>query len=149
MNILALDLGTVMGWAVLTPSGSIESGVFDFRPKRHQSENVRFFTFQKNLKRLYEEHAFSAVYYEAVQRHSATYAAQVYGGFLATLHVWCQQNELPCQGIPVGTIKRHATGKGNANKLDMVNAMEKRGHKVKDDNEADALALLYCVMEGK
>jgi hypothetical protein len=49
--------------------------------------------------------------------------------------------------VPVGTIKRHATGKGNANKGLMIAAMRARGHSPADDNEADALALLYWAIE--
>ena len=36
---------------------------------------------------------------------------------------------------------------GNASKIAMVAAMEGRGHKPHDDNEADALALLYWRLE--
>jgi Holliday junction resolvasome RuvABC endonuclease subunit len=43
----------------------------------------------------------------------------------------------------VGTIKRHATGKGNAGKGEVLAAMRQRGHAPADDNEADALAILY------
>ncbi len=50
-------------------------------------------------------------------------------------------------GVPVGTIKLHATGKGNANKDAMVAAMQAKGHPVTDDNEADALAILHWAME--
>jgi Holliday junction resolvasome RuvABC endonuclease subunit len=45
--------------------------------------------------------------------------------------------------VPVGTIKKHATGKGNAGKHDVIAAMRAMGHPVADDNEADALALLH------
>lgn len=56
--------------------------------------------------------------------------------------------------MPVATIKRHAdkftqsaqqldcTGKGNAPKEDVIRAMRAQGFLPKDDNEADALALL-------
>ena len=48
--------------------------------------------------------------------------------------------------MPVGTIKKHATGKGNADKAAMVAAMHALGHAPADDNEADALALLYWAL---
>ena len=51
------------------------------------------------------------------------------------------------QGVPVGTIKKHATGKGNAGKGDVIAAMRAKGHPVTDDNEADALALLHWAIE--
>ena len=40
----------------------------------------------------------------------------------------------PNRGVPVGTIKRHVTGKGNA---------------PVDDNEADAIALLLWALEAR
>jgi Holliday junction resolvasome RuvABC endonuclease subunit len=52
---------------------------------------------------------------------------------------------VPYQGIPVATIKRSATGRGNAGKADVIRAMRCLGFNPGDDNEADALALLRCV----
>ena len=49
----------------------------------------------------------------------------------------------PYQGVPVGTIKRHITGKGNASKDQVLAAVRGLGHSPVDDNEADALALLH------
>ena len=46
----------------------------------------------------------------------------------------------------MGTIKRHATGKGNAGKAEVIAAMKALGHPVTDDNEADALALLHWAL---
>ena len=59
-----------------------------------------------------------------------------------TLSAWCEHHGIPYEGVPVGTIKRFATGKGNADKAAMVAAMKARGFNPADDNEADALALL-------
>ena len=89
----------------------------------------------------------NAVYFEEVRRHASTDAAHVYGGLMATLTAWCEQNNIPYQGVPVGTIKKHATGKGNADKAAMIEAMQALGHPVTDDNEADALALLYWAVK--
>ena len=44
--------------------------------------------------------------------------------------------------MPVGTIKRHVTGKGNADKDAVIAAVRALGFDPADDNEADALALL-------
>ncbi len=78
-----------------------------------------------------------------MRRHVSTDAAHAYGGFLATLTAWCEHHQIPYQGVPVGTIKKHATGKGNASKEEMVASARVRGHTPVDDNEADALALLH------
>ena len=45
--------------------------------------------------------------------------------------------------MPVGRIKKHATGKGNAGKGEVIASVTARGHAPSDDNEADALALLH------
>ena len=83
------------------------------------------------------------LHFEEVRRHVSTDAAHAYGGFLATLTAWCEHHQIPYQGVPVGTIKKHATGKGNAGKQDVIAAVRTRGHAPVDDNEADALALLH------
>jgi hypothetical protein len=88
-----------------------------------------------------------AVYYEAVRRHLGTDAGHVYGGLLATLTSWCEQHSLPYQGVPVGTWKRYACGKGNADKQAVIAAMRERGFEPVDDNEADAIAILLWALE--
>jgi crossover junction endodeoxyribonuclease RuvC len=51
-------------------------------------------------------------------------------------------NKIPYEGVPVGTIKRHITGKGNATKEEVIAAVRAKGFSPVDDNDADALALL-------
>ena len=87
------------------------------------------------------------LHFEEVRRHVSTDAAHAYGGFLATLTAWCEHHQIPYQGVPVGTIKKHATGKGNAGKEDVIASVTARGHAPVDDNEADALALLHWAIQ--
>ncbi len=89
------------------------------------------------------------VWFEEVRAHAGTIAAQVYGGFLATLTTWCEERAIPYEGVPVGTIKRFATGKGNASKADVIAAVRRLGFSPADDNEADALALLHWVIANR
>ena len=147
--ILALDLGTTAGWAVRAADGLITSGAVSFKPGRFDGGGMRYLRFANWLSET-EKLAgpFGVIHFEEVRRHAATDAAHVYGGLMATLTLWAETREIPYQGVPVGTIKRHATGKGNAPKQAIVEAMERRGHAPEGDNEADALALLYCVLEG-
>ena len=51
------------------------------------------------------------------------------------------------QGVPVGTIKRHITGRGNADKAAVIAAVRARGYSPSDDNEADAIAILLWAIE--
>ncbi|MFZ9585394.1 MAG: crossover junction endodeoxyribonuclease RuvC [Pseudohongiellaceae bacterium] len=143
-TILALDLGTTTGWALRTPDGAITSGTQSFRPQRFEGGGMRFLRFKRWLTEL-KAHAdgIDSLHFEEVRRHVSTDAAHAYGGFLATLTSWCEHHQIPYQGVPVGTIKKHATGKGNASKNEMITAMRRLGHVPTDDNEADALAILY------
>jgi hypothetical protein len=142
--ILTLDLGTTLGWALRGDSGHIFSGTVCFKPRRFEGGGMRYLRFKRWLE---ETHRVSggakAVYFEEVRRHLGVDAAHVYGGFLAHLTAWCEHHEIPYQGVPVGTIKQFATGKGNAPKEAMIQAMQALGHAPADDNEADALALLH------
>ena len=54
------------------------------------------------------------VVYEQVRRHTGVDASHAYGGWLAILTAWCEHHVIPYEGVPVGTIKRFATGRGNA-----------------------------------
>ncbi len=145
-TILALDLGTTTGWALRTPDGAITSGTQSFRPQRFEGGGMRFLRFKRWLTEL-KAHAdgIDSLHFEEVRRHVSTDAAHAYGGFLATLTSWCEHHQIPYQGVPVGTIKKHATGKGNASKDEMITAMRRLGHVPTDDNEADALAILHWV----
>ena len=70
-----------------------------------------------------------------------------YGGFLATHTASCEQNGIPYEGVPVGTIKRHITGKGSADKAAVIAAVRARGFNPADDNEADAIAILLWAID--
>jgi Holliday junction resolvasome RuvABC endonuclease subunit len=91
----------------------------------------------------------SQIAFEEVRAHAGTDAAHLYGGFLAHLSAWCEERAIAYQGVPVGTIKRYATGKGNADKAAMIAAMRARGFAPVDDNEADALALLLWATDAE
>ena len=90
-----------------------------------------------------------AVYLEEVCRHAGTSASQIYGGWLAILTAWCEHHSIPYQGVPVGTIKRHVTGRGNADKATVIAAVRDRGFAPADDNEVDAIALLLWAIESR
>ncbi|WP_085440286.1 hypothetical protein [Magnetofaba australis] len=146
-SVLALDLGGQTGWALRQPDGTITSGTVTFKPGRFEGGGMAWLRFKHWLD---EVAGFAAplerVYFEEVRRHIGTLACQVYGGFLAHLTAWSEANGVAYQGVPVGTIKKHATGKGNASKAQVIHAMKRLGHTPADDNEADALALLHWVI---
>ena len=146
--LLSLDLGTVTGWALSNAYGRITSGTAHFRPQRFEGGGMRYLRFERWLNETHEVSGeINAVYFEEVRRHLGVDAAHAYGGFLASLTAWCEEHAIPYEGVPVGTIKRYITGKGNAGKAKVIEAIQQRGHQPADDNEADALALLYWVID--
>jgi Holliday junction resolvasome RuvABC endonuclease subunit len=138
------------GWALVSPDKSITSGSESFRPGRFEGGGMRFLRFKRWLTEIKNSvDNLDAVYFEEVRRHAGVDAAHVYGGFMAHLTAWCEHHQIPYQGVPVGTIKRHATGKGNADKAAVLAAMRALGHAPADDNEADALALLRWALDNQ
>ncbi len=140
---LALDLGTTTGWAIRL-DGALQSGFVSYKTGRYEGGGMRFLKFRKWLQDMRQDTGFAVVYFEEVRAHKGVDAAHIYGGMLATLTAFCEENSIPYEGIPVGTIKKFMTGKGNAKKEHMIAAVNNRGICVTDDNEADAISLLLC-----
>ena len=149
-TILTLDLGTKTGWALKTSDGLITSGTAQFKNDRWQGGGMRYLKFKHWLEEmLITVDGIDAIYYEEVRRHLGVDAAHAYGGFMGHLTAWCEHHQVAYEGVPVGTIKRHATGKGNANKAAMILAVKNLGYDPTDDNEADALALLHWALDNR
>lgn len=148
MKALALDLGTKTGWALMDRDRLLTSGVKEFKSDRWQGGGLRFLHFRSWLDELKQRsNGIDRLFYEQVRRHAGTDASHLYGGWLAVLQVWCEENSIAYQGVPVGTIKRFAAGKGNADKVAMIAAIRERGFESADDNEADAIAILLWALE--
>ena len=146
--VLALDLGTTTGWAIRGYDGLITTGTAGFKPGRYDGGGMRYLRFTNWLTELDRlSGPISAIWYEEVRRHAGTDAAHVYGGLMASLTSWGELRGIPYEGVPVGTIKRHATGQGNAPKQAMIEAARARGYRPADDNEADAIAILHWALE--
>lgn len=144
-KILALDLATTTGWA-FSYNGVITSGTISFKSGRYEGGGMRYLRFRNWIAAFLEEQKPDVVYFEEVRRHMSTDAAHVHGGLLAQLTAECEARtpKVPYQSIPVGTIKKTATGKGNATKDMMIaSAKAKWPHQnIEDDNQADALWIL-------
>lgn len=140
---LALDTATDTGWAIRQGS-VIHSGVQNFQhDAKRESPGMRFLRFSAWLRRMIEDYKVTEVIYE--QPHQRGGAASTVGIGLVT-HLMSVCADLNVEHIAVHsmTLKKHATGKGNAKKPEMIQAaIEKVGRPVKDDNEADAIHLLF------
>ena len=156
--LLSLDLGTATGWALSNKHGRIMSGTAHFRHRRFEGGGMRYLRFERWLNETRDVSGeINAVYFKeragmscrghGVNPRSRRHAAHAYDGFLASLTAWCEEHSIPYEGIPVGTIKKFITGKGNAGKQAVIAAVKTLGHLPEDEFEADALALLHFARE--
>lgn len=141
-TILAIDLGTSCGFCVGTEDNHI-SGSWNLKGGRYEGGGMRFVHFRKSLNDIRGAFAVDQVFFEEVRRHQGVDAAHVYGGLLAVLQEWCETNGIPYSGLPVGEIKKHWTGSGNAGKDAMAMVCEDRGYQPKNSDEADAIAIFH------
>lgn len=146
MNILALDLGTKTGYCAGS-KGVHASGVWDLKPSRFDGAGMRLIKLIASLNEIHHAIKIERVYFEEVRRHMGVDAAHWFGAFWGQITKWCEENDIPYEGVPVGSIKKFFTGKGNASKDMMIDEAERRGYPTDDDNEADAIALFLMKVE--
>lgn len=157
-RILALDCATATGWAVQF-DGAMESGVQRFDLKRGESPGMRFIRFRQWLNELMERTRPELVVYERPERFRSGAAVDVCVGMTTRVQEIAAQRGV--EYCPVGptTVKKHATGNGNADKDAMiVAAAEWMGQHIEDwlaalkepgrDNEADAICILAWALAG-
>ena len=144
MNILAIDPGTKCGYAVSTNDKITASGTWNLKGGRYEGGGMRFVRLRKYIDEVHKAVTLERVVFEEVRRHMGTDAAHIYGGIVAVITAFCEEETIPYEGIPVGTIKKFATGKGNSNKEVMMEAARKKWPDLPlvDDNHADALWIL-------
>lgn len=144
MALLALDLGSHCGFAVFK-NGEIISGTKKLRIDKKKFGG-RFLEFRNWLLQMIAMHDIRKVYFERVFGHVGTEAAHCYGGFLCTLAAVCLEKNITCTGFTVQAIKKFMTGKGNANKEEMIAAAKARGFNPQTDDEADAIAIMLLAL---
>lgn len=146
VNILALDLGTKLGWAVRARDGAVWHGTEVFTPRKSWTPGQRWLRARSFVTDLVVRHQVHAIAYEDVKRHAGTDAAHAYGAFLCLVQMVADSHRAALMPVGVGTIKKHWTGKGNADKAAMEAQARARGFRPESDNDADALAILHWAM---
>lgn len=140
--ILGIDLGSNCGftYALHRPGEVVNAklirpeymGQLDLSAGSYDSGAIRFVRMRYFLEAIkpdlvvYEDVKFSPpavskVNVGAVLARTAT-ASEFLGALKSTLATWCEENSIPCTGYGIGTIKKRATGRGNANKEQMIEA---------------------------
>ena len=150
MKILSIDPGTSCGWATGEKGTMPIFGTWNLKPDRWADLGSRTLYLGRFLEQALP--GVQLVVFEEVRHHLGVDAAHVYGAIIAQVQAKCRElGGIPYEAVPVGTIKKHWTGKGNANKDEMMAHARRRGFDIQNDDEADALAILDWALsrEGK
>ncbi|MGU9992726.1 hypothetical protein D0839_16330 [Bordetella avium] len=144
IGLLALDLGTKTGYALRRRDGRITHGTEVFTPRSSWTPGQKWQRYRAWLSRMITDHAVGIIAFEDVKAHgkSGVLAAHAYGGYRAMLEMVADQHNIELVPVGVGVVKKHWTGKGNADKAAMVAQAKARGYRPETDNDADALAIL-------
>lgn len=149
MYTLGVDPGTHCGWAVVDKGAPLAWGTWELKGKKPEGSGMRYLRMRQMTEAVLAAYPVTKVGYEDVKRHLGTLASHVYGGLVAHLTAVTEARKIPYVGIPVGTVKKRATGFGNADKAAMIAAALKRWPHIKKltDNEADAIWVAICTEE--
>ncbi len=99
--VLALDFGTTTGRALRSGDGAITSGIMTFQPSRFEGGGMRLLRFRAWLTEVtHLAGALSQIAFEEVRAHAGTDAAHLYGGFLAHLSAWWEEQPSPTRAFP-------------------------------------------------
>lgn len=145
-TVLGIDPGTACGWSLFTMLGETPLfGLMDLSVGRYESAGMRFVRFKQQFERLLDAHKPTLVAFEEVRAHMGVDAAHVYGGIVAMLQSVCIERKVEYTAIPVGTVKKTATGNGGASKeVVLLSARETwAGFKAVLDNGRDALVCAH------
>lgn len=138
LNILALDVATRTGWCTKTASG-----VWNLNILRDESKGSRLVRFVSKLREIVKLENIDLIVFERSQgfhQNAVIVQSELHG----CLKLFCEENGIDYRAFSPAEIKKHATGKGNANKEMMIlAAKEKYGYSGTDDNEADAICIYH------
>ena len=94
MTILALDLGTTTGWALIGADGQITSGSQSFKPQRFEGGGMRFLKFKRWLTDVKQcTTGVDLVVFEEVRRHVGVDAVKRSGWREQHILVFSDQDE--------------------------------------------------------
>lgn len=148
MKILAIDPGTSCGFAIGDDQGAVVSGVWQLAPGRGESPGIRYLKLRGRLNEaLAAAGTLDLVVFErSFQRGQA--AVHIHHGLVSHLESWCAENGIEHANVMATTLKKFATGAGNASKEDMRRiGLTRFSPASMDENEIDALWILEWARE--
>jgi Holliday junction resolvasome RuvABC endonuclease subunit len=146
MIILSLDLATNTGWASYA-DGQITIGSASFALKRGDSPGMRFLRCRSWLREMLKllENIDLICYEQPHQRGG--HPTQVAMGLVTEVLSFSARANIETTSVHSMSLKKWATGKGNAKKPQMIQEAKSRGYDVANDDEADAVLMLEYTLE--
>lgn len=135
MTLLSLDLGLKTGIHI---EGDTHAVTHENRPKK--STKSVFWMLYSKLDELVINKKITTIAYEEAKFQQGM-AISYYHGFAAIVSLIGQIYNINVVPIPVGTIKKLVTGKGNADKDEIMKTVTELGYTFDDNNSADAIAV--------
>ena len=134
MRILALDIAAKTGYCT-----EGDYGTWDFSRKGKKTKAAQMQEFYSIV-----QEYISGVDFVAYEKPGGRFYSGVrsHANFEGVLLLACSTPpKVKYKGYSATQIKKFITGKGNASKQEVIEAVEDLGYKVEDDNQADAIAL--------
>jgi len=139
MNIISLDIASITGWAISKEL----YGTWDLKTLKDESMGMKLIRFKSKLSELCRYNNPDLIVYERpAGKHANSIIHQ--SKMIAILEEYAETHDIAYKSYSAKEIKKFATGNGNASKDKMIEeAKNKYGYTGNDDNEADALHMLF------
>lgn len=150
-RVLAFDQATATGWASINTGlaaldlGELHPhGKYRLEVDRFSGRGMSYLRYEAWLREMIKLAAPDAIAFEEIHAHGkgGTATAHLHGALTALIQKVADENGIPYTGIPVGTWKKYATGKGNASK-DAVKAAFKRQYPAASDRTQDEIDAFF------
>lgn len=139
---LAIDPGSLTGWALWRPSGFVAFGTW----KLVGSGGDRSLSLRDHLSAMLSREEFAALGYEEPYQSGFKNAVRSLYHLEGEIQSFCAFNRIPMSAYSPKEIKASTAG-GRATKERMINVVRWLGYPVSDDHQADAMALLLMMMK--
>ena len=151
MDIIAFDLATQTGWARYAPAGTIRFGSFRM-PYTGPAVGLFLTVFRERIAELIEEGpdviVFETPWVGSKTSQDTARKLMCLAGFL---EFECHQFDIRCFEVNNAAVRKFFCGKGRAPRLEIkalvMNACLARGWSPRNDDEADALAVLDFALD--
>ena len=148
-QVLALDIAEHTGVFSTYFQGTVYFPVAESKDaKKFGSDYNQHQSFGNWLKKTIIENGYKVVAAEDVNVSKNFIALRKLSELRGVLMYVCAELDIPLVFINVKSLKKWATGDGNADKRKMIEYCEKRWHyAVKDDNESDACHIYFYILK--